>query len=131
MVPWLSSTAGVGTPHGPNATMGHMDLDEIATELQVKAAELRTRIEDLTRPVEAGATIGFGKRIGDGTTQAIQQMADTSTAYSLQRTLNEVRDAQERLEAGSYGRCVVCDEPIPEARLEFRPWAATCVRHAT
>ena len=111
--------------------MADTDPTELARELDAKAEELQSRIEDLTRPPEAGATIGFGKRIGDGTTQAIQQMADTSTAYSLQRTLNEVRDAQERLEAGSYGRCVVCDEPIPEARLEFRPWAATCVRHAT
>lgn len=111
--------------------MDNMELDDIATELETKAAELRSRIEDLTRPPEEGATIGFGKRIGDGTTQAIQQMADTSTAESLQRTLNEISDAQKRLEAGTYGRCVVCGEPIPEARLEFRPWAATCVEHAT
>ncbi|MDO5737349.1 MAG: TraR/DksA C4-type zinc finger protein [Propionibacteriaceae bacterium] len=107
-----------------------MDLDEIALELQAKAADLRARIAELTKPVEQGATIGFGKRIGDGTTQAIQQMADASTAESLQKTLNEVKGAQERIDAGGYGRCVVCDEPIPEARLEFRPWAATCVEHA-
>lgn len=110
--------------------MDDMDLDEIALELQTKAAELRASIEELTRPVTEGATIGFGKRIGDGTTQAIQQMEDTSTAESLQRTLNEVHDAQRRLEAGSFGRCIVCGEPIPQARLEFRPWAATCVEHA-
>ncbi|WP_199711218.1 TraR/DksA family transcriptional regulator [Tessaracoccus antarcticus] len=110
--------------------MDNMDLAAIATELETKRAELHAKIADLTRPVEAGATIGFGKRIGDGTTQAIQQMADASTAESLQRTLNEVRGAQERLEAGTYGLCVVCGEPIPAARLEFRPWAATCVEHA-
>lgn len=108
-----------------------MDLDSIATELENKATELSGRIEDLTRPIEDGANIGFGKRIGDGTTQAIQQMADTSTAESLQRTLNEVREAQKRVEAGNYGRCTVCGEPIPQARLEFRPWAATCVEHAS
>ena len=107
------------------------DLDDIATELQIKADELRARIQDLTRPPEEGATIGFGKRIGDGTTQAIQQMADTSTAESLQKTLNEIYGAQDRIEAGTYGRCVVGGEPIPEGRLEFRPWAATCVEHAS
>lgn len=110
--------------------MDDIDLDDIATELQTKATELRARIEDLTRPPEAGATIGFGKRIGDGTTQAIQQMADSSTAESLQKTLNEVYGAQDRIEAGTYGRCTVGGEPIPHARLEFRPWAATCVEHA-
>ncbi|MGV8847597.1 TraR/DksA family transcriptional regulator [Tessaracoccus sp.] len=106
------------------------DLEHVATVLQTKADELRARIKDLTRPVEAGATIGFGKRIGDGTTQAIQQMADTSTAESLQRTLNEVYAAQDRLEMGQFGRCTVCGQRIAEARLQFRPWSATCVEHA-
>ncbi len=110
--------------------MDDIELDDIAAELQLKATELRARIEELTRPPEAGATIGFGKRIGDGTTQAIQQMADASTAESLHKTLNEVLAAQERIQEGTYGRCVVCQDPIPAARLEFRPWAATCVEHA-
>ncbi|GAB3820656.1 hypothetical protein GCM10028820_27190 [Tessaracoccus terricola] len=110
--------------------MDSIDLEQVAVELQTKADELRARIAELTRPPEAGATIGFGKRIGDGTIQAVQQLADSSTAESLQRTLNEVHDAQARLEAGEYGRCVVCGEPIPTSRLEFRPWAATCVQHA-
>ncbi|MGO1384112.1 MAG: TraR/DksA family transcriptional regulator [Arachnia sp.] len=110
--------------------MDTTNLDDIATELETKATELRARIEDLTRPPEAGATIGFGKRIGDGTTQAIQQMADSSTAESLQKTLNEIYGAQDRLKAGTYGLCTVGGEPIPKGRLDFRPWAATCVEHA-
>lgn len=114
-----------------NALMDDMDLDAIAAELDLKAEELRTRIGELTQVVSADETISFGKRIGDGTIQAIQQMADTSTAESLQRTLNEVEAAQERLGDGTFGRCVVCGEPIPAERLEFRPWAATCVQHAT
>lgn len=110
--------------------MNDTDLTALAAELDAKGDELRSRIEDLTRPPEAGATIGFGKRIGDGTTQAIQQMADASTAESLDKTLQEVRAAQRRIEEGCYGVCTVCGEPIPAARLEFRPWAATCVEHA-
>lgn len=110
--------------------MDDVDLDLIAAELATKEAELQARIAGLTRPIVADETIGFGKRIGDGTTQAIQQMADTSTAESLQRTLNEVRDAQARLKSGNFGRCTVCGQEVPAARLEFRPWAATCVEHA-
>lgn len=111
--------------------MDDMDLDELGAELDQKADELRTRIDELTTVVSADETISFGKRIGDGTIQAIQQMADTSTAESLQRTLNEVEAARDRLREGTFGRCTVCGEPIPRERLEFRPWAATCVEHAT
>ncbi len=38
--------------------------------------------------------------------------------------------ALERLDKGTYGRCAVGGEPIPEARLEAIPWASSCVAHA-
>ena len=38
--------------------------------------------------------------------------------------------ALARLDAGTYGRCAVGGEPIPAARLDAVPWAATCVAHA-
>ncbi|WP_420174929.1 TraR/DksA family transcriptional regulator [Luteococcus sp. OSA5] len=106
------------------------DQSAIRSELTAKAAELRAQIEELTKPVEGGATIGFGKRIGEGTTQAIQQMADASTAQTLAGVLDQVERAMTKLDDGSYGRCDECGEPIGEARLEFRPWSVRCVEHA-
>lgn len=104
--------------------------DEVRTELEQKAAELRAQIAELTRPPEAGATIGFGKRIGEGTNQAIQQLADASSASTLAVVLDQVERALAKLDEGSHGRCDVCGNPIGEARLEFRPWSVTCVEHA-
>lgn len=106
------------------------DYDEVIAELEAKAAGLRERLDELTRPVEAGATIGFGKRIGDGTSQAIQQMADASSAQNLQALLEATLRARKKIDEGSYGRCDVCDQPIGDERLEFRPWSTTCVQHA-
>lgn len=99
-------------------------------ELHAKADALRAQLADLTRPVEGGATIGFGKRIGEGTIQAIQQMEDASAAQAIHTTLLEVEHALEKLDAGTYGLCDVCHQPIGEARLEFRPWSTRCVHHA-
>lgn len=113
-----------------NALMDDIDRDEISEELQRKAEDLRDRISELTRVVNADETISFGKRIGDGTTQAIQQAADAATAESLHGTLLEVEAAMERLRDGTFGRCAVCGEQIPAGRLEFRPWSSTCVTHA-
>jgi DnaK suppressor protein len=45
----------------------------------------------------------------------------------LQRTLEDIRAALARLDAGTYGRCVTCGGAIPAARLELRPFAGTCV----
>lgn len=107
-----------------------VDETTVRNELAAKAADLRSRISELTRPVEGGATIGFGKRIGEGTTQAIQQMEDASAAQALAEVLDQVQRAQVKLDEGSYGDCDECGQPIGEARLEFRPWSSRCVEHA-
>ncbi|MGI5950442.1 MAG: TraR/DksA family transcriptional regulator [Brooklawnia sp.] len=107
-----------------------MDLTDEARIMEVldaKAVELRQQLGELTRPVEDGATIGFGKRIGDGTTQAIQQLTDASSAQDLASLLEQVVRARAKVD---YGSCDVCAEPIPAARLQFRPWSIECVEHA-
>lgn len=38
--------------------------------------------------------------------------------------------ALERLEAGTYGRCLACGEVIPAERLAAHPTTGTCVRCA-
>ncbi len=43
--------------------------------------------------------------------------------------LAQIRAALERIENGTYGHCVVDDEPIEPARLEAVPWAPYCARH--
>ena len=110
--------------------MTNLDLAEMRAELDAKEADLRRSIDRLTAPVSDGATIGFGKRIGEGTTQAIQQMADASSAQTLHATLDAVLRAKAKLADGTYGQCDVCGEPIDEDRLEFRPWSTCCMKHA-
>ncbi|MDQ1711326.1 MAG: DnaK suppressor protein [Frankiaceae bacterium] len=39
----------------------------------------------------------------------------------------EVLAALARLDAGTYGVCVECGQPLPEERLDARPEAARCV----
>ena len=104
--------------------------EDAAVDLADRERELRRKLARLTAPVEDGSTIGFGKRIGDGTTQAIQQMEDAGSAQVIAETLDAVLRARARLDDGTWGRCEVCDEPIDPDRLEFRPWSTTCLEHA-
>ncbi len=41
--------------------------------------------------------------------------------------LRLVEEALDRLDAGDYGICLSCDEPIAEKRLLALPWARYCV----
>lgn len=104
--------------------------ENAAVDLAEREAELRRKLARLTAPVEEGSTIGFGKRIGDGTIQAIQQMEDAGSAQVIADTLDEVLRAQARLGDGTWGRCEVCGIAIDPDRLEFRPWSTTCIDHA-
>lgn len=42
--------------------------------------------------------------------------------------LREVKAAMRRLQDGSYGICVECEEAINPIRLAVVPWASRCVR---
>ena len=41
--------------------------------------------------------------------------------------LQQIGKAMHRLDEGSYGTCQRCNEQIPFARLEARPYSANCV----
>ena len=43
--------------------------------------------------------------------------------------LRQVREALQRIEDGSYGKCVVDGEPIEEKRLDAMPWTPYCMKH--
>ena len=50
-------------------------------------------------------------------------------AQTDSEVLAQIRAALERIENGTYGRCVVDGETIEPARLEAVPWAPYCARH--
>lgn len=100
-----------------------------ADVLAEKRELLERQIAELMVPPEPGS-IGFGKRVGDGTSQAVERITAVSAHDHLTGLLAEVTRAEAKLDDGTYGRCDVCGEPIAPARLEARPWATHCVTHA-
>ena len=44
------------------------------------------------------------------------------------RLLELIDEALVRIEAGEYGECVHCGEPVQDKRLEAVPWARHCLR---
>lgn len=43
------------------------------------------------------------------------------------RLLKSVQEALDRIETGSFGVCLRCEEEIPERRLKAVPWASHCL----
>jgi DnaK suppressor protein len=107
-----------------------MDLDAVRQELEARRASARGRVETLAERPELGEAQGFGKRIGDGTVEAISRLTDISVGQSLEAGLERVERALAKLDEGTYGTCDGCGDPIPEKRLEAMPESTHCVRCA-
>lgn len=108
-------------------TREHADL---VRRLVARRAEFEAELARLTAPPDAAAVVSFGKRVGDGTTEAVERISTTLTARSIAASLAEVNRALEKVEAGTFGTCDECGESIPVERLEARPFTSRCIRHA-
>lgn len=117
----------VGNASDPDEAL---DLEEVEGALRRKLTEVSTRIDELTAPPEANIGLGFGKRVGDGTTEAISRFTDVGAANDLASIRARIERALEKLGEGTYGCCDVCGEAIATGRLRVAPESALCIEHA-
>ena len=111
--------------------MPDLDLDAIRRELETRRDETRERVAALAKRPERGTAQGFGKRIGDGTVEAISRLTDIGVGTSLETTLERTERALAKLDAGTYGLCDACGEPIAPKRLQAMPDVVLCLDCAT
>jgi DnaK suppressor protein len=104
-----------------------MNPEETRTLLTERRGVLEAELERLTAPPETSSAVSFGKRVGDGTTEAVERLSTTATARSIAASIAEIDHALAKLGDGTYGICDVCGQEIPAGRLEVRPAAALCV----
>ena len=97
------------------------------TELRAKRAEVVAELDGLTQPPPDSGGISFGKRVGDGTSLAVERITQVAAHDGLQVMLAEIDRAEAKVLDGSYGVCDTCGKPIPAARLEARFWSTHCV----
>jgi DnaK suppressor protein len=102
--------------------------------------QIRQRLLARQKELEQGAR-RFGQNALESNNTKVQDEMDQVTSSeaktasmelsSLQfRALQDVRAALERLDAGTYGRCVICGRPIEPARLRAVPETPYCIEHA-
>ena len=103
------------------------DSEQVEALLRERLAEVHRQVAELTAPPEQGAAIGFGKRVGDGTSEAITRFTDVGIANNIHAIERQIGRALAKLEEGSYGVCDNCGEPIAEGRLRADPASVLCI----
>jgi DnaK suppressor protein len=110
-----------------SGSQGDPRRDAARRELEERRDRMRQRVGTLGQRPELGAAQGFGKRIGDGTVEAISRLTEIGVGTSLEDALARVERALAKLDEGTYGLCDSCGEPIAPARLGAMPDAVLCV----
>ena len=104
-----------------------LDLAAVQRGLRARHEELQARLAGLSKPPERGAELGFGKRIGDGTTEAVSRLTDVGVGGSLEVSDERIERALAKLAEGTYGTCDRCGRPIADARLRAAPESVLCI----
>jgi DnaK suppressor protein len=89
-------------------------------ERQRIEAELRALRSDRSGD---GELAGVDQHNADAGSDLFENERDQSMIERLERDLEAIARAEQRVEEGTYGISVESGEPIPDGRLEAIPWA--------
>jgi DnaK suppressor protein len=109
-----------------------LDLDKFRTQLEQLRDDLRAELTDLQHEsanVDQNEGYGVKNHPAEDATELFLRQRNLAVSGDLQQELQDVEHALERIDAGTYGKCEVCGEPINIERLEARPAATLCIRH--
>src|SRR3989475_3440541 len=104
--------------------MSSLNVKKYKGHLEKKKEELLAAAPVRTPAAEPGS------KSGDWIDQSSQE-SDLHVRLALKQTdsklLRAIEEATHRLDAGTYGICMECENDIAPARLEAVPWTRVCI----
>ncbi|MEA3442521.1 MAG: TraR/DksA C4-type zinc finger protein [Chloroflexota bacterium] len=107
------------------------ELTELYKKLKKEKTQISQKLEELTarsQPMaerREGSPFGKREEEADGASELEKRMA---LEQRLRTSLAEIEHALQKYEAGTYGLCDSCGQPIERARLEALPQASLCLK---
>lgn len=111
-------------------------INRFKKRLEEEKERLEELIEEYERELEiARLTESSSDRSPDpGNAEASSMKLEYAKELSIEQNtldlLRKVEHALDRIEAGKYGNCESCGNPIPVERLDALPYATLCVECA-
>jgi RNA polymerase-binding protein DksA len=95
------------------------EVDRLRGEIETAESELADRLRD--------GGDGAGDDQADAGTKTFEREQEMSLANNARDLLVQTQHALARIDAGTYGRCENCGNPIGKLRLQANPRATLCV----
>ncbi len=124
-----SDAAGFPIRDGEERWTG-AEIAELRDQLATEANELRAEIERAESDIAnrlGDAVIDAGDDQADVGAKAHEREHELALAYNARELLAQAERALGRIDAGTYGSCESCGEPVGKARLQAFPRATLCV----
>ncbi|WP_299442356.1 TraR/DksA C4-type zinc finger protein [uncultured Phycicoccus sp.] len=99
------------------------ELERDIQQLREELEHARSDLVDLMRDSGDGA----GDDEADAGAKTYEREQEISLANNAREMLEQSEHALERLEAGEYGTCESCGNPIGKMRLQAAPRATLCM----
>jgi len=93
--------------------------------LEERRRELTEGVAELKRDVRTRSDVARAPDVLDGVDEHRDDL-DLALLQMRAEMLERIDTALRRLDAGTYGVCVDCDQPIASERLRALPFAARC-----
>jgi RNA polymerase-binding protein DksA len=106
-----------------------MEIERIRQHLMQQRTQLLARYRDELDRADEELSSHEIENVERATEQWDAQVLSTLSDTDA-RSLAEIVEALRRVDAGCYGKCTSCGEPIAEARLHAVPEAACCIKCA-
>jgi DnaK suppressor protein len=103
-----------------------METVDLASIRRVLLAERARLVDEIGEAIVAPGQMTYGSQAA-AASQVFAQQRDLALRDRADAQLVLVADALARLDAGTFGACVRCGQPIAPDRLEALPWAARCI----
>ncbi len=130
--PDLRSNAGIPEQGVAARVDGMATARELLLAEQRRARERAAALErEFAGLAEAASSAGTDdEHDPEGATLAFERQHAAALLEAAREQLAAIDAALGRLQAGRYGRCERCGQPIDPDRLAARPTALTCIRCA-
>ena len=106
------------------------EISQVRQQLAEDVAELRIEIDRAESDIAdrlRDAVGDAGDDQADVGAKAYEREHEFALTYNARELLAQTERALARIEAGTYGSCESCGEPIGKARLQAFPRATLCV----
>ncbi|MEK7609921.1 MAG: TraR/DksA C4-type zinc finger protein [Patescibacteria group bacterium] len=119
--------------------MSKKSFEQFKNKLITEKSELEKELASISQRVAGNSSVWEATAGGMEVDSAdenevadkLEEIEENSGIVSqLEKQLNEVTGALDRIEKGTYGICEVCGKPIEADRLEANPSARVSIKHA-